>query len=137
MTIKSGTYQGIQGCIASRDLSEIIIEDGTFSTVNTPGARDAWHAVYSSTKGKFLIKDGKFSTPTENTGEQGYCVTTGNEDDKNYPNGFLILQGGEFSTQAFDRVNKKVINPAEGYIYQDITDGNTYKYQIVKKDSGN
>lgn len=59
-----------------------------------------------------------------------YSVYLGNNDNPRYPYGNATIKGGKFNTVTRNQETKAEIPVAEGYVWEEITDG-VFKFQVV------
>lgn len=136
-TLTNCTVEGIQGGVTLLDGAKCTINGGSYSTnysSNHPGDLSVvYWPVYVTTGSELTVLAGEFSTP------QKYTIFNSNEDVSGQEVGTVILKGGKYSAQAYERgkLDKPfddstniIIEPAQGYKWETINDG-VFKYEIV------
>ncbi|WP_302803039.1 DUF6562 domain-containing protein [Alistipes ihumii] len=125
--------KGIQGGVSIESCQDAVISGGKYYTVNTPGAKDAFYPVYITNGAKVTITGGEFSAANDWSGgmAEGTSAVVSGDNDAGRPSGSVILKGGKFSGKAYNHVTNTVYDPAAGYQWQAITDGDNLKWAVV------
>ena len=121
------TVNGIQGGVTvDGEGSEVTIKSGVYTTRPLEGAvgQTAFYPVYACTDGVAIIEGGEFISGCS------YSVYLGNNDTPAYPYGKATIKGGKFNTVTRNQETKAEIPVAEGYVWEEITDG-VFKFQVV------
>jgi len=131
--IENCEVKGIQGAVSIEENAKAEIRSGKFYTVNTSGQQDAFYALYVSSNAEVTITGGEFFAPNVRTGLQieGTSAVVSGDNDAGRPSGSVILKGGKFSGKAYNHVTNTVYDPAAGYQWQAITDGDNLKWAVV------
>lgn len=124
---------GIQGGVSPDGCVKMVINSGTYRTVNTPGKQDAFYAVYVTNGTELTINGGVFESPNVRTSlpiEGTSCVVSG-DNDIDLEAGSIIIKGGKFSGKAYNLETNKIIDPATGFEWASLTDEGMLKWEAV------
>ena len=124
---------GIQGGVSPDGCVKMVINSGTYRTVNTPGKQDAFYAVYVTNGTELTINGGVFESPNVRTSlpiEGTSCVVSG-DNDIDLEAGSIIIKGGKFSGKAYNHETNKIIDPATGFEWASLTDEGMLKWEAV------
>ena len=126
--------KGVQGGVSIEGCKDAVISSGKYYTVNTVGYKDAFYPVYLTNGAVVTITGGEFYSPNDRSTDQaigGTSSVVSGDNDTGLPSGSVILKGGKFSGKAYNHTTKAVYEPAEGYMYKEITGDETFKYEVV------
>lgn len=102
--------------------------------MNTDGHVDAFYPVYVTNGAVVTITGGEFYSPNDHSGGLeigGTSTVVSGDNDTGLPSGSVILKGGKFSGKAYNHTTNTIYEPAEGYVYKEITGDETFKYEVV------
>lgn len=122
---------GIQGGISPDGCVKMVINGGTYRTVNTPGKTDAFYAVYVTNGTELTINGGTFESPNVRTSlpiEGTSCVVSG-DNDVHLESGNIIVKGGKFSGKPYNHVTNKLIDPAQGFEWKSLDGPGLLKWE--------
>ena len=125
--------KGTQGGV-SIEGQDAVISSGKYYTVNTGEHVDAYYPVYVTNGAVVTITGGEFYSPndrSEGLAIGGTSSVVSGDNDTGLPSGIVILKGGKFSGKAYNHTTKEVYEPAEGFMYNEITGDETFKYEVV------
>ena len=130
--IDSCEVKGIQGAISVEGCKDAIISSGKYYTVNSNGNKDAFYALYLTNDAVVTIKGGEFTGGNDWSGglASGTSAVVSGDNDVDLPYGSVVLEGGKFSGEAYNNVTKTVYEPAAGYKWQEINEGDL-KWEVV------
>ena len=128
--------KGTQGGVSIEGCQDAVISSGEYYTVNTDGHVDAYYPVYVTNGAVVTITGGEFYSPndrSEGLAIGGTSSVVSGDNDTGLPSGIVILKGGKFSGKAYNHTTttKEVYEPAEGFMYKEITEDETFKYEVV------
>ncbi len=126
--------KGTQGGVSIEGCQDAVISSGEYYTVNTDGYNDAFYPVYLTNGAVVTITGGEFYSPNDRSGGLeigGTSTVVSGDNDTGLPSGSVILMGGKFSGKAYNHTTKAVYEPAEGYVYKEITGDENIKYEVV------
>ena len=126
--------KGTQGGVSIEGCQDAVISSGKYYTVNTDGYKDAFYPVYLTNGAVVTITGGEFYSPNDCSTDQaigGTSSVVSGDNDTGLPSGSVILKGGKFSGKAYNHTTKAVYEPAEGYMYKEITGDETFRYEVV------
>lgn len=126
--------KGVQGGVSIEGCKDAEIISGKYYTVNTSGNKDAFYPVYLTNGAVVTITGGEFYSPNDRSTDQaigGTSSVVSGDNDTGLPSGSVILKGGKFSGKAYNHTTKAVYEPAEGYMYKEITGDENIKYEVV------
>lgn len=126
--------KGTQGGVSIEGCQDAVISSGEYYTVNTDGYNDAFYPVYLTNGAVVTITGGEFYSPNDRSGGLeigGTSTVVSGDNDTGLPSGSVILKGGKFSGKAYNHTTKAVYEPAEGYVYKEITGDENIKYEVV------
>lgn len=126
--------KGTQGGVSIEGCQDAVISSGEYYTVNTDGYNDAFYPVYLTNGAVVTITGGEFYSPNDRSGGLeigGTSTVVSGDNDTGLPSGSVILKGGKFSGKAYNHTTKAVYEPAEGYMYKEITGDENIKYEVV------
>lgn len=126
--------KGTQGGVSIEGCQDAVISSGEYYTVNTDGYNDAFYPVYLTNGAVVTINGGEFYSPNDRSGGLeigGTSAVVSGDNDTGLPSGIVILKGGKFSGKAYNHTTEAVYEPAEGYMYKEITGDENIKYEVV------
>ena len=126
--------KGTQGGVSIEGCQDAVISSGKYYTVNTDGHVDAYYPVYVTNGAVVTITGGEFYSPNDRSKGLAIGGTTSvvsGDNDTGLPSGIVILKGGKFSGKAYNHTTRAVYEPAKGYMYEEITGDETFKYEVV------
>jgi hypothetical protein len=130
--IENCEVKGIQGAVSIEENAMAEIRSGKFYTVNTPGQKDAFYALYVSSGCEVTITGGEFIGANNWSAlAEGTSAVVSGDNDAGRPSGNVILKGGQFSGKAYNHVTNTVYDPADGYKWQAIEDDPGLKWKVV------
>lgn len=132
--LDSCEVKGTQGAVSIEGCQDAVISSGKYYTVNTDGNVDAYYPVYLTNGAVVTITGGEFYSPnnrSEGLAIGGTSSVVSGDNDTGLPSGSVILKGGKFSGKAYNHTTKAVYEPAEDYMYKEITGDETFKYEVV------
>ena len=132
--LESCEVKGTQGGVSIEGCQDAVISSGKYYTVNTDGHVDAFYPVYVTNGAVVTITGGEFYSPNDRSGGLeigGTSTVVSGDNDTGLPSGSVILMGGKFSGKAYNHTTKAVYEPAEGYVYKEITGDENIKYEVV------
>lgn len=133
-TVKNCEVKGIQGALSIEgEANQAVIDGGKYYTINSPGRKDAFYAVYATAGAKVTILDGEFSGANKHSGlltEEGEtsCVVSG-DNDTGMTVGAIVIRGGKFSGRAYNHNTNKIYQPESPLSYQPSTNPN-FKWEV-------
>lgn len=122
---------GTQGGISPDGCVKMVINGGTYRTVNTPGKTDAFYAVYVTNGTELTINGGTFESPNVRTSlpiEGTSCVVSG-DNDVHLEAGSIIVKGGKFSGKPYNHVTNQLIDPAQGFEWKSLDGPGLLKWE--------
>lgn len=132
--LDSCEVKGTQGAVSIEGCQDAVISSGKYYTVNTGEHVDAYYPVYVTNGAVVTITGGEFYSPNDRSGGLeigGTSTVVSGDNDTGLPSGSVILEGGKFSGKAYNLTTKAVYEPAQGYMYKEITGDETFKYEVV------
>lgn len=132
--LESCEVKGTQGGVSIEGCQDAVISSGKYYTVNTDGNVDAYYPVYLTNGAVVTITGGEFYSPndrSEGLEIGGTSTVVSGDNDTGLPSGIVILKGGKFSGKAYNHTTNTIYEPAEGYVYKEITGDETFKYEVV------
>lgn len=132
--LESCEVKGTQGGVSIEGCQDAVISSGKYYTVNTDGNVDAYYPVYLTNGAVVTITGGEFYSPNDRSEDLeigGTSTVVSGDNDTGLPSGIVILKGGKFSGKAYNHTTNTIYEPAEGYVYKEITGDETFKYEVV------
>ena len=133
--IENCEVKGIQGAISIEGCKDAVISSGKYYTVNSEGNEDAYYALYLTNDAVATITGGEFIGGNDWSGGlaiEGTSAVVSGDNDTGLPYGSVILKGGKFSGKAYNHETQAIYEPADGYKWQAISEGDL-KWEVVSE----
>ena len=136
IVVENCEVKGTQGALSVEESKDVTVNGGKYYTVNTDGNIDAFYPLYVTNGAVVTINSGEFYSPNDRSGGLeigGTSTVVSGDNDAGLPLGSVILKGGKFSGKPYNFGTNTIYEPAEGYVYKEITGYETFKYEVVPK----
>lgn len=121
--------KGIQGAVSTDGCVTAEINGGKYYTVNSPGKKDSFYALYVTNGTQVTINGGEFWAAEDRSGglAEGTSAVVCGDNDTGLEAGSVVIKSGKFSGKPYNTTTRKTYEPANGWT--PIEGDDTFKWE--------